>query len=295
MSIDPDAVGRAVPFTLDSGGARLRGIRDERVEPATIARAVAAHGMDVAPLPGSPAAADATILKRDPRSRVTAVSIAGLPVVVKEVRKGGVRRLLADRVRGAPATRAFRAGRALIGRGIGAALPYAVVEQRVGGLTVRSLLVSADLRDVPTAAALLGEGPGPRSRALAALEALLVALHRAGVVHGDLRAQHVHVDESVGAGTPPRTRLIDLEGVRFRRRLGDDRRIEDLSQLNASVPDDHASAAERRALFARYAQALPFRESSERVMARILRESRARNHLFEGRDCGPEGGRATTA
>jgi len=283
MTIDPDFAGRAVPFSWVSRGARWRGLRDVRVDAAALARVLAAHRADE----GDPEAAARTILKRDERSCVCVVTIPGLSAAVKEVRKGGTRRRLADLVRGAPAMRAFRAGRVLIDRRIGAALPYAALEERVGGLPVRSLLVSADLRAVPTAAALLAQQADAAARTLAldALTALLLALHRAGVVHGDLRAQHVHVVASAGGVAPPRARLIDLEGVRFHRRLGDDRRIEDLVQLNASIPDRDASPTERREVFDRYVRALPFRDSNERVTGRIVRDSRARGHLFLGLDC----------
>jgi hypothetical protein len=138
---------------------------------------------------------------------------------------------------------------------------------------MRSLLVSLDLRDVPTAADRLRD-PEHREATLTALADLAVALHQSSVIHGDLRAQHVHLDT--------RPRLIDLESVRFLGRLSDAQRIEDLAQLHASIADDLASGRERRAAFDRYARALPFDAADADVLAQIERRSVARGHLYRG-------------
>jgi len=244
-----------------------RGERDERFGEDLVVAALRAHE------DGGP---DAEVLKCDARSRVTAVALPGAPVVVKEVLKGGLRRRLADRFRGSPARRAWAAGRRLRALGIGVARPLAFLEQQRLGVPARSLSLARDLREHPTADRLLAGRPD----VLLSLADLALALHRAGVCHGDLRAQHVHLD---GEREP---RLIDLEGIRFRRALSDDERIEDLAQLNASIADALADPAQRRQAFDRYARALPFREPDDTVVARIVARSLAREHLFRGGACG---------
>jgi len=258
MTPDPDILGASVPLRLNA----WHGARDERTPSKLIEAAVSGREE-----PG------AQTLKADHRSSVVAVTTTGYAVVVKEVRKAGVRRRVADAVRGSPARRAWTAGRRLIESGAGAALPLAFLEQRTLGVPVRSVLVSLDLRAVPTAAERL-QRPEQRESTLAALADLLLALHRSGAIHGDLRAQHVHLD------TKPR--LIDLEAVRFRTRLSDAQRIEDLAQLNASIPDAAASARERRAAFEHYASVLPFDAKAADVVAQIERRSIARRHLYRG-------------
>lgn len=258
MRPDPDVIGAPVPLAV----AGWRGERDERVPPTLVESAVAGRDRQ-----------GAETLKSDRRSSVVAVPTAEYPVVVKEVRKAGARRRVADVFRGSPARRAFRAGRRLISSGIGAALPLAFLEQRALGAPIRSLLVSLDLRDLATAADRLGD-PARREATLAALADLAAALHRSGAIHGDLRAQHVHLDA--------RPRLIDLESLRFRPRVSDAQRIEDLAQLNASIADDLASGSQRRAAFARYAGALPFAGDDSDVRDRIVRRSIARGHLYRG-------------
>jgi hypothetical protein len=274
MTPRDDVIGGAVPCAFGA----WRGLRDERVGEALVARAVAAL-------------ADGTaleILKCDERSRVSALESGDVQLVLKEVRKGGARRRLADALRGGPARRAFRAGRGLIARGIGAALPLAALEQRSFGVPRRSLLVSLDLRSDPNSARLLELDAAGRSRTLAALAELMIALHQSGAVHGDLRAQHVHLRARAAGELVTAARLVDLESVRFHRRLSDARRSEDLAQLNASIPDAIATPAERRAALDAYAEALPFACGTRAAEAEIVRRSLARGHLFRGLDCSEE-------
>ena len=258
MIPDADTLGAPVPLRVGS----WRGARDERVAAELVAAALAGREEK-----------EAHALKSDHRSSVVAVPTRAYPVVIKQVRKAGARRRLADSLRGSPARRAWTAGRRLIQSGIGAALPLAFLEQRTLGTPTRSLLVSLDLRQVPTAAERLAD-PTQREATLGVLSDLLVKLHRSGAIHGDLRAQHVHLDT--------RPRLIDLESVRFRARLSDDQRIEDLAQFNASIADALASGAERRTAFERYASTLPFRAATPDVLEQIARRSVARGHLYRG-------------
>lgn len=260
----PDALGSATGFRADG----WRGERDERASEALVRAAIAAHE-----------AGGRRVLKEDARSRVTSCRAEGVDLVVKEVRKTGLRRRLADAVRGAPARRAFRAARRLIASGVGAARPLAAVERRRLGLPVRSLLVSEDLACDPTAARLLAGDGDARATALAALADLLLALHREGARHGDLRAQHVHLRVSGGS---VQARLIDLESVRFGPRAADDARLDDWAQIGGSIPDADASLAERRAAFARYARELPFRIGVDPAFEEMTRRSIARRHLYRG-------------
>jgi hypothetical protein len=236
-----------------------RGLREADVDAAVVEAALRGHE-------GRGDERGRRLLKSDRRSLVTAVRTPGPAVVVKEVRKGGIRRRLADLFRGTPARRAFAAGRRLAALGIGAARPLAYLEQRRLGLPRRSLLVSLDLSEWPTADRALASDPSVLER----LAELAVSLHREGVRHGDLRAQHVHI---APGGTPL---LIDLEAVRFRRSATDAERIEDLAQLDASIADPLASPRDRREAFLRYARSLPFRASEDEVLRRIRARSVSR-------------------
>jgi hypothetical protein len=114
-----------------------------------------------------------------------------------------------------------------------------------------------------------------------ALARLAERLHRRGVDHGDLKATHVFLDD---AARSRRALLIDLEGVRFPRRLPAHRRRAALAELNASLPDD-VPAALRRAAFLRYALVHPLPEGPRAALAAIARASVARRHRWTGADC----------
>jgi len=222
------------------------------------------------------------LLKSDHRSHVSGVTAGGLALVVKEVRKAGVRRRLADSLRGSPARRAWQAAHSLLAAGIGTAVPVAYLERRVLGVPIRSFFVSEDLRPALPAPAFAAAELTRASEALEALCELAVRLHRSGFVHGDLRAQHVFLAPRAGE---LEARLIDLEDVRRPRRLSDEARLRSLAQLNASLADELAAPEERSSAFLRYARALPFRCGSRVALERVARMSRARAHLWRGTAC----------
>jgi hypothetical protein len=117
---------------------------------------------------------------------------------------------------------------------------------------------------------------------LDALGHLALALHRRGVDHGDLKASHVFVLPLDGR---IETRLLDLDGVRFRgRRLSEARRLQALAELNASLPDRYPAAA-RCGAFRRYAAALPFACGREAALERVIATSLSRRHRWSGAGC----------
>lgn len=258
---------------LQLGSAR--GLRVRDVSERDVAAALDNHAAAL----GSSREPDAkNVWKDDGRSRITCVRAGDRTVVVKEVLPRGWGRRLADIWRGSPARRAWRGGHGLLARGVGAASPLAFVEQRRLGVPVASLVILEDLSPLPDAlTACASDGAG----VAAALRDLLFHLHLRGIEHGDLKSTHVHI---LGSGDTARPRLLDLEGVRFPRRLSDARRIEALAELNASLPD-RFPATRRRRLFEGYSAALPFESPRRDVLRTIAALSLARRHRWSGTDC----------
>ena len=255
--------------------ARLRaedreGLRLQRIDETVLLKALEAHR-------GALAAGGPGVIQRGPRSSVTRVEVGGVRLVLKEWPRRGPGRIAADRLRGSPAARAWRSGVGLRARRIGAAVPYAFLERRRLGFPVASWLLLEDLWP-----ALPADAPELDAPQLAdALAALLARLHRAGIRHGDLKASHVYLTK----GEPGlEARLIDLEDVRFARRLPDRARIRELAQLNASLPDSLPDAQRCRA-FERYRAALPFRAPSQACLRRVVEASLARAHRWSGNGC----------
>ncbi len=267
------------------------GLRCADVDIAALAAALAAHAAALAEpavARAEPAVArEPAVLKRDARARTTAVRAGERRVVIKEHVARGLGRALADGLRGSAGWRAWRGGHGLLARGIGAARPLAYLEQRRLGLVRSSVIVLEDVR--PAWPADRPDPPVAPGEVVRALGRLATALHRLGVDHGDLKASHVLLEAQAGAATgtsPLATRLIDLEGVRFARRLSDARRLRALAQLNASLPDVYPAPARSQA-FGDYVRALPFGISTEAARARVVRESLARRHRWSGAGCAP--------
>ncbi|RIK96919.1 MAG: hypothetical protein DCC71_22060, partial [Proteobacteria bacterium] len=172
-------------------------------------------------------------------------------------------------------------GHGLLARRIGAARPLAALERRAFGVPVASWLVLEDLRPAPDAVSVLAGGAADADAVCDALARLAIALHRAGVDHGDLKGTHVFLVRRDGALAPA---LIDLEGVRFVRRPSEARRIRALAQLNASLPDALPDALRCRA-FARYAAALPFARGRAAALREVVAASLARRHRWSGAGC----------
>ena len=248
-----------------------RGMRSRALSLSALHEAIEAHDLAL------DRPRQETVLKSDERARVTRVTAGGRALVAKEVVKGGLGRKLADPLRGVPALRGWVGGHGLVARGIGVARPLAWVDRRGHG--GYSLLLMEDVSDQPCLADAPREAIDPE-----AILRLLLALHRRGVDHGDLQASHIF-----GLEAP---RLIDLEGIRFRRRLPDDARLRALAELNASLPDSTLPAFDRCALFQRYAAALPFRRPADAALREVVRRSHARQHAWRGTDCSLPGVRS---
>jgi len=255
------------------------GLRTRDLSERDLARALDRHREALA------ATRDPRVLKRDRRSTVTQLELGVRHLIVKESPWRGTLRAIADGLRGSPAQRAWLGGHGLRARRIGAALPYAFLEQRRLGLPIRSWVILQDLRPAAEAAFAVERGLARAPEVVATLWDLVVRLHRRGVDHGDLKGTHVFVRR---AAAPRAGRLepflIDLEGVRFREHLPARRRLRALVQLNASLPDSF-SATLRCQAWERYCRALGWPGSREHMLRRVVRASLARHHRWTGRGC----------
>jgi tRNA A-37 threonylcarbamoyl transferase component Bud32 len=108
-----------------------------------------------------------------------------------------------------------------------------------------------------------------------ALGALLAALHRRGIYHADLKANNV----AFASGRPPR--LLDYGRVDFGRRVSARRRVKNLAQLNAALPDRVGRDFRERAL-ARYLAESGYADDPDRLRRRVVAESLRRRHRWSG-------------
>jgi tRNA A-37 threonylcarbamoyl transferase component Bud32 len=183
------------------------------------------------------------------------------------VRSGGW--IVKEHARESRARRAWIAAQGLEARGIrtGRALAWAgrwlVMED--AGPTVQDWVEREFAR----------AGTAEREGFALAMAELLAALHRRGIYHADLKANNV-------AWTPgAEPRLLDYARVSFGRRVPLRRRIKNLAQLNAALPDLVPSPLRERA-FARYLERAPRVPSADELRRRVVAESLSRAHRWTG-------------
>jgi tRNA A-37 threonylcarbamoyl transferase component Bud32 len=258
-----------------------QGLRRPDVDAATLEKALEADLAALARSPGRATDDGARVLKADGRTSVSRVSADGREWVVKAVRRDGPGRLLEDRLKRGPAQRAWRAAAGLRSRDIPCAEPVAFLAGPAIALHRREIWVMEPLGEWTASDPAIADALGPDALADALVE-LAIALHRAGIWHADLKGGNVRLGPHAGGW---QAAPLDLEDVYFPRRLSDARRLANLAQLNASLPESLLSAEQRERAFARYAAALPFAGGNARARRRIIAQSLDRQHAWRGADC----------
>jgi len=170
-----------------------------------------------------------------------------LDVHVKRRRRKQAWKILLDCFRPARSIRAFKLGHSLLTRQITTALPLAALERRAGPFLLDHILVTETVEGVMLNQFLntwLSSGKGvapldaPRRRRLAQdvlcqLGRVVQRLHDNNFAHRDMKASNMVVQWS--GDSIPQIFLIDLDGLRPRRRLGARTRFQGLMRLNVSL------------------------------------------------------------
>jgi hypothetical protein len=177
-----------------------------------------------------------------------------------------------------PAFRAWSAAEVLAAGGFGTPEVVAAIEYRCAGWLRRSFFVTREVTGAVTAdqrwRAILADPLATRRRAhrrafARALGDLFRRLHAAGLYHNDLKDVNVLVR---GPAETPACVLLDLEGVRQRRRIGRGRRVKNIVQLDRTL-GRQASAADRLRFLRAYLGAAP--RAERRAWAAAVRRAAA--------------------
>jgi tRNA A-37 threonylcarbamoyl transferase component Bud32 len=248
-------------FTVERSG-ELRGFRRRDLPRAELDEALARA--EAALAPGRPGPDVLKRRKPGRRTELARVRAGGRALVVKRY---APRPLPLGPARGLGA---WKAGNALLVRGVPAAEPLAFVTDRARvswlvmveepGLRLDHALARGALE--PRARAALGRG----------LAVLVGRLHREGVRHPDLKASNLLVE---AAGGRVALKLLDYDRVRFGSGVvGLPDRAKNLAQLHASTPSVGARA--RLAFLARYRRELRDPVPARALIGEIGRAARGR-------------------
>ncbi len=186
--------------------------------------------------------------------RATLPSIEGgdLEILCKRSRPRNLLKRIKYALRPSRALRTWKRANALLNRQIPTARPLAVLERRCLGLRLDSLLITEYIphaRDLDTVLTVqLRDMPGPRQRRLkneiiASLADVVRRFHAGGFVHRDFKAPNIMVQWDPCGEDPPRVLLVDLDGVRQRRRVAPGAFLRAMMRLNVSL--DHCRRVSR--------------------------------------------------
>jgi tRNA A-37 threonylcarbamoyl transferase component Bud32 len=171
------------------------------------------------------------------------LSAAETDIAYKQYRSCGLWKRLALwlRLRPSRARRSWNLGRALLARGIATARPLAVCEPRPWTSARRSYLVTEWIVDAENLhlygwrllSSPLHERLARAARCAESLGRLVGRMHAAAISNRDLKGANLLVvdPDPPTRGDLPGTYIVDLDGVRLRRRLSRGRRAADLARL----------------------------------------------------------------
>lgn len=229
-------------------------------------------------------ARDHNVIKDDQRSKITRIHLDQQTYVIKETSCRNVARGFTDNLRGSAARRAWRAAYGLEARNIRAPEAFAFVEERVVGIIRRSILILGELNEIISPLDLSQVDP---QSCLNLVTESIMELHRKGVDHGDLKVTNYVFSGELDK--PTQAIPVDLEQVKFHRKVAYSRRVEALAQLNASLPDSVDNKSREKA-FETYCRIMPFRANGDpkvnhQAKNEIVSQSLKKQHRWTGRGC----------
>jgi hypothetical protein len=207
---------------------------------------------------------------------------AALPVILKHPRARNLWRRLVQALPPSRSLRGWRVGHALLHRDVPTARPLAVLERRFGPLVRDSLLVTEALPGALDLAAFLTREHALHSptawvrlkRELTTqLAAQLRLLQERGFDHRDCKAGNLLVVPQPA----PKLVWIDMDGVKYARRLSGVRRLRPLARLHVSLQDvPGLTRTDRvrflRLYFARFGAAADAWRTAWPLLARMVAE-----------------------
>ncbi len=221
-----------------------------------------------------------TLLKTSRHGRVAAVRLgADQTVCVKEVRSASPRRWIQAVVRLGRGRRAWIAVNGLAARGFAVARPLGYLCERIGLTAAAEYVVtgfletSSPLDQYVETPAYSSLGRAQRREFVRGLGRFMARLHERGVHQHDFKASNVLVEQSEpGEWT---FYLVDLDSVRFIRRVSVRRRVKNMAQLAAAVSNT-VSYPQRLRFLRAYAEVASLPWDEKDVVRRVTAISRAR-------------------
>jgi serine/threonine protein kinase len=173
------------------------------------------------------------------------------------------------------------AGNLLFSREICPVKPLAYAEQREKGVLQEAFyLAESPVEDVELDRYLVRKFEKPPRldlrRFITQFAGWIGSIHQAGIYHRDLKTCNILVREKAGGWS---FSLIDLEDVSHGTRIGEERILKNLVQINCSVPR-FLSYGDRVRFLKGYLEVNPVVRDQRGFISTVLEESRRRGILF---------------
>ena len=260
-------------------GVRTYGRREFPAE--AVDAAVRAHESTCKP--GSP-----SMVKIDQKTRVSLVEVptaqGAMKVCVKEYNGRPLIHNLRNLFTWRPAVRSWYAANALSVRGIDVAthlaarLPRSPLSSRSSYVIATALEGAEGFRDFVSANFASSDATASRRTFATAVGRHFRRLHGMGVFHRDLKTTNILI---VGEATDSWTfYVVDLDRVRFRRRVSRRHRARNLAQINASTPLV-MSATDRLRFYHAYRGSDSWLEEDKAFIREVIKQTRRRTCVWE--------------
>ena len=221
------------------------------------------------------------ILREGHRTRVARIAEGGVEVVIKHYRRRGPLDSLRASIASSRALAASLKADALERRGFGVPHVIGVAERSWRGIPYDSILIMEPIRDsIEMDRAISRLDPRRDGRSLRGLTDAfgerLRRMHEEGLFHGDLKSCNVLV-----RGPSPRWEFtfLDLEDVRSMDRVPVRLRLENLAQINATVPA-WISRSDRLRFFLTVMGKKRLDEEGKNHFGKVWRRSQEKDRVF---------------
>jgi len=203
-------------------------------------------------------------------------------VYIKEYKYLSFSKQLLYSFHNSPARKAWFAAHGLMALGFRTPQPIALLEERDFYRIKRSLIISEDLSPCLVSNKYMSEkfrdlfdkGISQKKRMfISCLAASFQQLHNSNIYHGDLKAENILVMELQNGWD---FYYLDLDRVFFNKKITLRRKIKNLSQLNASMPNC-ITYTDRLRFYRAYAGVESFTKEHKQILQIIIHGSRQRN------------------